>query len=206
MIDGTPVLDIKPYIPEYDSPITRKAVEFSDPNSEQSHGMTLSLDEKSDFSQLQKDTETDAPDTTTQRPGDVFMEGFCQRYKPEAEAQVFATESSQPLNHLNSMLKGVKAYVAQHNLPAKEQVAASPGTKPVELGLDPPCYGEETYSTIASWIREPPVSTLEVRFTPQAERQLARFLPNHPSSKENNTFNRLTLHSFPQKGAHVKQR
>lgn len=39
-----------------------------------------------------------------------------------------------------------------------------------------PCYGEEAYSTIAGWIREPPVTSLEVRFTPHAERELGEFL------------------------------
>ena len=37
-------------------------------------------------------------------------------------------------------------------------------------------FGEESYSTIASWIRQPPVSTLEVRFTHNAERELKEFV------------------------------
>lgn len=183
MIAGTPVLDIKPYIPEYDSPISRKGIERHNSNAEQPSDTTVLLDEKSDVSDLQKDSETDASDTKKQMPCDVFMEDC--RARDTSEAEVLVTESSHTLTHLHSLLKDVKAYVAQHDFHVEEKVSASPGTKPVELGLDLPHYGEQTYSTIASWIREPPISSLEVRFTPHAERELARFLPTHPSSKTN---------------------
>lgn len=183
MIAGTPVLDIKPYIPEYDSPITRKGIELYCSNAEGASNTTASLEEKVDVSDQQKDSETS--DTINHESGDVFMEDYSPREKSEAE--VLVTESSHQLTHLHSLLKDVEAYVAQRDFQEEEKVSASPGTKPVELGLAPPHYGEETYSTIASWIREPPISSLEVRFTPHAERQLAQFLPTDPSS-ETNTF------------------
>lgn len=178
MIAGTPVLDIKPYIPEYDSPIARKGIELCNSNAEEPHDTAVPLDVKSDVSDLQQDSEMDAPDNKNQRPSYVFNEDCCASDKSEAE-------SSHTLTDLHSLLKDVKAYVAQHDFQVEENVSASPGTKPLELGSDPPCYGEETYSTIASWIREPPISSLEVRFTPHAERELARFLPTHSSSKTN---------------------
>lgn len=181
MIAGTPVLDIKPYIPEYDSPSVRRGTELCDSKTEQPPEMTVSLDKKTGVSDLQKDSETLLSDIKTQRPVDIVMEDLSSRGKPEADVPV--TDSSQKLKHLHNVLKDVKAYVAQHDLQVEEQVSNSPKTESVELGLDPPRYGEETYSTIAGWIREPPVSSLEVRFTPHAERELARFLPTHPSSK-----------------------
>lgn len=183
MIAGTPVLDIKPYIPQYDSPITRKGFELNSSNTEQAYDTTASLDEKDDVSDDQNVSETS--NTVNHEPGNVFLEDYSPREKLEAEVMV--TESSHPLTHLHSLLKDVKAYVAQHDFQVEEKVSSSPGTKPVELGLAPPHYGEETYSTIASWIREPPVSSLEVRFTPHAERELAQFLPTDPAS-ETNTF------------------
>lgn len=186
MIAGTPVLDIKPYIPEYDSPSARRGTELC----EQSPAMTVALDEKTGVSDLQNDS--DLSDIKTQRPGDIVMEDLSSRCNPEADVPV--TESSQTLKHLHNMLKDVKAYVAQRDLQVEEQVSNSSKTKPVEPGLDPPHYGEETYSTIAGWIREPPVSSLEVRFTPHAERELARFLPTHPSSE-------TQLQFYPQEGA-----
>lgn len=185
MIAGTPVLDIKPYIPEYDSPITRKNIELYNSNTEEAHDTSASLDEKIVDSNHQKDSETDTSDTINHKPGDVFIEDDCPREKSEAE--VLVTESSHPLTHLHSLLKDVKAYVAQQDFQVEGNVSASPGSKPVELGLAPPHYGEEAYSTIAGWIREPPVSSLEVRFTPHAERELAQFLPTD-SSSETKTF------------------
>lgn len=179
MIAGTPVLDIKPYIPEYDSPSTRRGTELCDSKTEQPPERTVSLDEKTDDSDLQKDS--DLSDIKTQRPGDIVMKNLSSRGNTEADVPV--TKSSQTLEHLHDVLKDVKAYVAQRDLQVEEQVSNSPKTESVEPGLDPPRYGEETYSTIAGWIREPPVSSLEVRFTPHAERELARFLPAHPSSK-----------------------
>lgn len=174
MIDGTPVLDIKPYIPEYDSPVTRKNIELSNLNAEEADDSTASLEEEIDVSDHQKDSETDAS-------ADVFMEDHCQ--SEQSEAEVLLTESSHQLTHLHSLLEDAKAYVAQHDFQVEEKVSASPETKPVELGLAAPHYGEETSSTIASWIREPPISSVEVRFTPHAERELAKFLPTDPSSE-----------------------
>lgn len=179
MIAGTPVLDIKPYIPEYDSPSMRRGTELCDSKTEQPPETTVSLDGKTDDSDLQKDS--DLSDIKTQRPGDIVMKNLSSRGNPEADVPV--TKSSQTLKHLHNVLTDVKAYVAQHDVQVEEQVSNSPKTESVGPGLDPPRYGEETYSTIAGWIREPPVSSLEVRFTPHAERELARFLPTHLSSK-----------------------
>lgn len=181
MIAGTPVLDIKPYIPEYDSPITRKGIELCNSNAEEEYDNSASLDEKIDVSDHRKDSETVASDTINHKPRVVSMEDDCPRGKSETE--VLVTQSSHPLTHLHSLLKDVKAYVAQHDFQVEEKVSASPGSKAVELGLASPHYGEETFSTIASWIREPPISSLEVRFTPHAERELAQFLPTDPSSE-----------------------
>lgn len=193
MIAGTPVLDIKPYIPEYDSPNTRKSSELFNSNAEQACDSTASLDNSIDVSDHQKDLETDAADHLNHKPGDAFMEDYCPTEKSETEVSV--TESSYPLTHLHSLLKDVKAYVADHDFQVDEKVSASPETKPVQLGLAPPRYGEETYSTIASWVREPPVSSLEVRFTPNAEKELAQFLPPDPSCKKRPPFHkRLQLY------------
>lgn len=183
MIAGTPVLDIKPYIPEYDSPITRKSSELCNSNAVQAYDTSASLDENIDVPDHKKDLETGAADPLNHKPGDAFMEDCCQSDKFEAEVSI--TKSSHLLTHLHSLLKDVKAYVAHHDFQVDETVSACPEAKPVQLGLAPPHYGEETYSTIAGWVREPPISSLEVRFTPHAERELARFLPTGPSCKKN---------------------
>lgn len=197
MIAGTPVLDIKPYIPEYDSPSTRRGTELCDSKTEQPPETTVSLDEKTDDSDLQKDS--DLSDIETQGPGDIVMKNLSSRGNPEADVPV--TKSSQTLKHLHNVLKDVKAYVAQSDLQVEEHVSNFHKIESVELGLDPPRYGEETYSTIAGWIREPPVSSLEVRFTPHAERELARFLPTHPTSLSESHGPRFKFLHSPEEAA-----
>lgn len=85
---------------------------------------------------------------------------------------------------LHGVLEEVKAYVTQGDFcQSEDQVSKCSISKPPEPTVDCPRYGEESYSTIAGWIREPPVASLEVRFTPNAERELAEFLPAHQSGK-----------------------
>lgn len=185
MIDGTPVLDIKPYIPEYDSPHTR-VVTDSEPHD--SDTKQLSAEEESDVLNLHKVSETD-----------VQSEIKCQRTndnvgslhsRDTSEAEVPLTDSCRvsaqfsTSKDLYNVLEEVKTYVSRGEPgQSEDQVSFSSKTKPPESKVDRPCYGEEAYSTIAGWIREPPVSSLEVRFTPHAERELAEFLPAHLSGK-----------------------
>lgn len=83
------------------------------------------------------------------------------------------------------MLGELKAYISEGDdcltlgsSVGKSQASDGPNAKPLEPVEDSarPCYDEEAYSTIAGWIREPPVTSLEVRFTPHAERELGEFL------------------------------
>ncbi|XP_054460796.1 tRNA (adenine(37)-N6)-methyltransferase [Anoplopoma fimbria] len=188
MIAGTPVLDIKPYIPEYDNPHSR-----------------MSSDETTDIVNPQKDS-YDQSGLKRERSGDDD-DNFLSRDKSEADTPV--TDSSQSVSaqfslhkDLHDVLEEVKAYVTQRDLcqlscAGEDQVSVSPKTKPPDATVDRPCYGEEAYSAIAGWIREPPVSSLEVRFTPQAERELADFLPSHlsgPSESNRPRFKFLRSH------------
>lgn len=180
MIAGTPVLDIKPYIPEYDSPNTRMDMDSEpcDSNADQPGGTTVPLDESEEMLNLQNDSETDAQSD---------LESVLARETTEADSSGVAAPFSLP-KHLHNVLEDVKTYVTQGDLfqlrcESDDQVSDSTKSKPQESSVEHPCYGEEAYSTIAGWIREPPVGSLEVRFTPQAERELAEFLPAHQSGK-----------------------
>uniref|UniRef100_A0A671WNV7 tRNA methyltransferase O n=1 Tax=Sparus aurata TaxID=8175 RepID=A0A671WNV7_SPAAU len=175
MIAGTPVLDIKPYIPEYDSPNTRMDMDSEpcDSNADQPGGTTVPLDESEEMLNLQNDSETDAQSD---------LESVLARETTEADSSGVAAPFSLP-KHLHNVLEDVKTYVTQGDLfqlrcESDDQVSDSTKSKPQESSVEHPCYGEEAYSTIAGWIREPPVGSLEVRFTPQAERELAEFLPS----------------------------
>lgn len=195
MIAGTPVLDIKPYIPEYDSPHTRIIMDSEpyDPNTPQSQATTVSLDEVTDACNLSKDSEMDVSSYLKCERTDENNEPE-SLFSRDASEDAYGADSSRavvqfPLStDLHNVLEDVKAYVTQTDLckvswKSEDQVSDSPKTKLPESTVDQPCYGEEYYSTIASWIREPPVGSLEVRFTPHAQKELAEFLPTHLSGK-----------------------
>lgn len=189
MIDGTPVLDIKPYIPEYDSPHTRVVMD-SEPYDSNTKQPSAATEEESNVLNLHKISETDVQSNVKRQRTDDNAGSLLSRDTSEAVLEVPLADSSRvsakfsPSKDLYNVLEEVKAYVSQDDPgQSKDQVSFSPKTKPPQLKVDRPCYGEEAYSTIAGWIREPPVGSLEVRFTPHAERELADFLPAHLSGK-----------------------
>ncbi|XP_037329100.2 tRNA (adenine(37)-N6)-methyltransferase [Pungitius pungitius] len=173
MIAGTPVLDIKPYIPEYDNPLSRMS---SDETTLLNHP-----NDSGDQSAL-KGEHSDHNDD---------FSSFLSKDKSEAEVSV--TDSSESSSaqfflhkDLRHVLEEVEAYATQRDLcqlscAKEDQVSDSPKTPPPDGTVEHPCFGEEVYSAVAGWIREPPVGGLEVRFTPQAGRELADFLPAHLS-------------------------
>ncbi|XP_037621766.1 tRNA (adenine(37)-N6)-methyltransferase isoform X1 [Sebastes umbrosus] len=200
MIAGTPVLDIKPYIPEYDSPHSRMDSEPYDSNTDQVQATTGSPNETTHISNLDKDSDD-------QSDGDLGS--LLSRDKSEADIPV--TDSTQSVSaqfclhkDLHSVLEEAKAYVTQScqlSRASEDQVTDSPKTTPPESTVERPCYGEEAYSAIAGWIREPPVSSLEVRFTPQAERELADFLPTHLSGPSESDRPRFKFLRSPEEAA-----
>lgn len=156
LISGTPVLDIKPYIPEYDSPVTHT---------------TLSTE-----LQHQQEVPSDTPDALEEvEPAEP--EGLENSYvssRLEAEERLsdvgeFSAESDVP-----GVLGDVREFLLQ-GAPCSQGGAEDKQTDEEE---EESC---ESNSSVASWIRKPPVRNLSVRFTPTAERQLADFLPPHCS-------------------------
>ncbi|KAM6941862.1 tRNA (adenine(37)-N6)-methyltransferase [Lycodopsis pacificus] len=197
MIAGTPVLDIKPYIPEYDNPDSR-----------------MSSDETTDILNLQKDCDDQSGLKLESSDDDDDDDDFCSFLSTDkSKADISVTDSSQLVSaqfslhkDLNDVLEEVEAYVTQRDLcqlscAREDEVSHSPKTKPPDATVDHPCYGEEAYSTIAGWIRQPPVSSLEVRFTPQAERELADFLPKHLSGPSESDRPRFKFLRSPEEAA-----
>lgn len=188
MIAGTPVLDIKPYIPEYDSPHARMNMssEPHDSSTERPQTTTGTLNETTDKLNAHQDSEMgDQSDLESGRTDDDDCGSLLSRDPSEVDSSRVTAQFSLP-KHLSDALEDVKAYVTQRDLcqvrsESEDQVSLSLKTKPAESTVEHPRYGEESYSTIAGWIREPPVGSLEVRFTPHAQRELAEFLPTHLS-------------------------
>lgn len=204
MISGTPVLDIKPYIPEYDSPNARMGMDSEpcDLNTDQLQATTLSLNDSTGILNIHKTSETDdqSGDVGSLLSRDIFEAGV-----PVTDSPIVSAQSSHFTN-LHNVLEEVKACVTQGDLcqlscEREDQLSDSPKTKPPESTVDHPCYGEEAYSTIAGWIREPPVGGLEVRFTVHAKRELAEFLPTHLSGPSESDRPRFKFLRSPEEAA-----
>lgn len=184
MIDGTPVLDIKPYIPDYDSPHTRKGPHpyFHDllPSS-------VSVNQKSD-------TETLLDSESKEGGGEKIEDLFTERLPADGPVSSQAAPQFSPNKRITNMLEDVKIYLNQSNScqvghDSEDKVSVPPKNELLESSVGHVSFGEKAYSTIAGWIREPPVGSLEVRFTLRAEKELAEFLPSHPAGQSNFTVN-----------------
>ncbi|KAF5901888.1 sperm-associated antigen 5-like, partial [Clarias magur] len=164
LISGTPVLDIKPYIPEYDSPVTHTTLHVQP--------------------QCQQEANPDTTDTLEEAEPiePESLESSCTSSShPEAdERQGEVVEFSAGSNAVGGVLEEVREFLQQGTLCSQSRVE--------DKLTDAPARDEEevcvSNSSVASWIRHPPVDTLNVRFTPTAERELAGFLPPHRSDLE----------------------
>ncbi|XP_056136732.1 tRNA (adenine(37)-N6)-methyltransferase [Lampris incognitus] len=203
MITGTPVMDIKPYIPEYDSPQSRVGMHLGPYESDQCEVAAASLDEVSNVLQLPKDSESPAhaqlnldfqrmDSGSNDDPTNLFCRDESKTDLSSTDAALCSTlpsvDTPPLLQDLHTVLEEAKTFVTQSDLfqlsPEEEgeTSSASDPKLPESMEDSPgPCYGEEAYSIIAKWVREPPVANLEVRFTPHAKMELERFLPQHTS-------------------------
>ncbi|XP_043105594.1 tRNA (adenine(37)-N6)-methyltransferase isoform X2 [Puntigrus tetrazona] len=163
MIAGTPVLDIKPYIPDYDSPKTRR----DDTNREYRPA---------------------SPSTDSQMPLDLDEEANGSERSSEPSSEIRACSSGASAERFGSgdvtdVLAEVKDYVKQQQLfteSPEDRQTDSPECASVtttRLSSSSLKFGCEDYGTIAAWVRAPPVSDLDVRFTANAEQELKEFVP-----------------------------
>ncbi|XP_072533271.1 tRNA (adenine(37)-N6)-methyltransferase [Salminus brasiliensis] len=150
LIAGTPVLDIKPYIPDYDSPSVSNRVKMS------------------------------APEQTEDTPGSETDAEPEELQHPEVQLPASAGPSQASDSGFTKALAEVREYLQQGEPCPERGKPTEP--EPEREDAARLCYGADSYSSIASWIRDPPVAKLSVRFTPTAEEELAQFLP--PESTE----------------------
>ncbi|XP_073699199.1 tRNA (adenine(37)-N6)-methyltransferase [Garra rufa] len=167
IIAGTPVLDIKPYIPDYDSPKTRT----DDTNSE--NRQTPITD-----SEMPQVMDVDEEPNILERSSEPSSE---LRVCPAGPSDFSQTETSGS-SVVTGVLAEVKDYLKQQQLftenPEDKQTDSSECTS---LATNPFSsstlkFGCEDYSTIAAWVRAPPISNLDVRFTANAEKELKEFV------------------------------
>ncbi|XP_076003971.1 tRNA (adenine(37)-N6)-methyltransferase isoform X2 [Genypterus blacodes] len=183
MISGTPVLDIKPYIPEYDCPQARLS---TDSDARQSTDRTqpdeaVSLhEEAANTSNASKDSDTDVhlkfkgdrTDCHANSGSGSLLSSQASAAHLSSTGDGSCSSSSGVSTQFslsedfNNVLEDVKAFVTQKDLcqltsEDKERLVDTP--KSLESVVERPCYGEDAHSTIAGWIREPPVASLQDR-------------------------------------------
>ncbi|KAI1887476.1 hypothetical protein AGOR_G00190710 [Albula goreensis] len=200
MITGTPVLDIKPYIPEYDSPSVRAGM-GSTICPEMGGSIPVSHTEMEDPPSVSCMETVDSP--TVSLPGSVVLEEKWSLDSKEQRPVLLEENSSLCVlsagDHMGhapqadtvvATLSEIKRYISESDVVA-QRAGAEDGTalsdcskaelcesQGVQAGARAElCFDEASLSQVASWIREPPISSLSVRFTPHAQRHLDCFQP-----------------------------
>ncbi|XP_041119771.1 tRNA (adenine(37)-N6)-methyltransferase isoform X2 [Polyodon spathula] len=200
MIQGTPVLDIKPYIPDYDSPKGRRnpldTVESA--NQDQAEPMAV-VNDSEKKNTMKRDVLSGNLAIPKITVGHTEEEKFLTNTNFESQITVLSDKNASCDSEVDaiyqtkneqkmlSALAEVKSYVNQSDAFSEatvENAAIQSYCATADPCKDEPnkfnehvVYDEASKTTIASWIRSSPVTSLEVRFTPHAERDLNAFEP-----------------------------
>ncbi|XP_066535434.1 tRNA (adenine(37)-N6)-methyltransferase [Hoplias malabaricus] len=153
LITGTPVLDIKPYIPDYDSP---------------SSG--IHTDTRYSHTEETEDSEPEPePEPEPEEP---------QRSESLSPSSELSPEPSRSDSSFDKTVLALREFLQQGALCAEGSTETQLTEREPEREWDSRlCFGADSYSNIAAWIRNPPVSELNVRFTSTAEREMREFQP-----------------------------
>ncbi|XP_027405527.1 tRNA (adenine(37)-N6)-methyltransferase isoform X1 [Bos indicus x Bos taurus] len=204
MIHGTPVLDIKPYIADYDSPQTliESSGDFTLRNNQhkpktvsQSEGKTDSCD----WQQLSEYKESQPCRCTTEKPKCPEDRTSGENIAGSDDAANTQQSSPEPRERAAELGEESSPRVAQEQSgpriqeksPSEEQEdsrlkrgeeAVAPEGHDPEMSPKAPSRvaGAAHCSVVPAWVREAPVATLEVRFTPHAELDLEHLSSGEP--------------------------
>ncbi|EFB16847.1 hypothetical protein PANDA_002921, partial [Ailuropoda melanoleuca] len=200
MIHGTPVLDIKPYIAEYDSPqnlieplqdFNLQNSQYKPPNTSQANGKTDSCDQR----QLSRCDKPQACSHTKEKPkcpedrtsGENYMKHdnstkIQQKFPQHREIAAdlgLESRSDQSLSVAEERIGPccLEKSISEEDTEKRLTVIAQ-GNSAEMHPVAPPCPSRMAdaarHSVVPAWVREAPVATLEVRFTPHAETDLKR--------------------------------
>lgn len=226
MIHGTPVLDIKPYIADYDSPqnLIEPLGECNSQNNQYKPKIVSQYDAKTDScaqQQLSECEESQPCSRTKEKPkcsehrasGENDMQ-----HKDTAKIQQRSPKHREIADMGLESRSGQRLSVAEEQIgpcrleksfseesadewPRRRKEAVVPQGGRVEVQPVPPhcpprMADAAHHSVVPAWVREAPAATLEVRFTPHAEMDL-----EHLSSEgEPGTFHFLFLN---ERGAFI---
>nr|XP_020746647.1 tRNA (adenine(37)-N6)-methyltransferase isoform X4 [Odocoileus virginianus texanus] len=196
MIHGTPVLDIKPYIADYDSPqnVIESSGEFTLQNNQdklktgsQSEGNTDSCDwqqlpgHKESQPCCRSKEKPNSPEARTSGGSNVESDDAANSQQsspePRERAAELGEESSPKVAQEQSGPR------SQEESPSEEHedrrlkrgagAAVPEGRGPEMPPRAPPrAAGAAQHAVVPAWVSEAPVASLEVRFTPHAEMDL----------------------------------
>ncbi|KAM8962132.1 tRNA (adenine(37)-N6)-methyltransferase [Pelodytes ibericus] len=184
MIQGTPVLDIKPYISDYDSP--KAAVSFSD-SLQESKEKTNDATVMSESSKMIEHSQVITPQpsnevsanneraTSADRSEMPSIPGDAQKEKEKDNTLVIMNELSLPsLEGLYTLPED--SPIQPESMTAAVKVPEFTRAEVTSLQEDKD-LGNAGDSFVPTWVRDAPVGNLKVRFTPQSEMELRQFKP-----------------------------
>lgn len=187
MIHGTPVLDIKPYIADYDSPQSCRAEPLGELNPQKHQPRLETVPHSEDgLSALAgpwpHDDREEKPqypeDRPSQEKGEKPDETACTLLTSPLIGEAAAVLDSESGGHDRGLSllaePAVEPGVPEENTDGQwGGASASRGSR---TEIDPGgSAGAVLCSAVPAWVRDAPVAPLQVRFTPHAEMQLGDF-------------------------------
>uniref|UniRef100_A0A8C5WC27 tRNA (adenine(37)-N6)-methyltransferase n=1 Tax=Leptobrachium leishanense TaxID=445787 RepID=A0A8C5WC27_9ANUR len=171
MIQGTPVLDIKPYISEYDSPKAMVPCQNDSAGNEENNKATVSC--------------RDEPNGQ--------MQTVCHQFSNKTERETIACINELPhiplepqerekVKDLNTVFNALSSFAIEDISTCDEDASSHLEDdlipEPSSFGVT--CLHEtkdacKTDSFVPSWVKHSPVANLKVRFTPNSEMELRQF-------------------------------
>ncbi|TRY75957.1 hypothetical protein DNTS_033510 [Danionella cerebrum] len=163
IISGTPVLDIKPYIPDYDSPTTRLESSISE-------GKERALTAEPPI--MDPDEQSKNSDAASEQSSKLNV---CS-LMPSDSSPSYQSSSSDLTDVLTEARNYLEHFTENSTQVMEPNACEGASVKSNSFTSANVRYGHEDYSTIAAWVRSPPIRKLDVRFTANAERELREFL------------------------------
>lgn len=182
MLDGTPVVDIKPYIPEYDSPHSHSAAK-----EQAEQHLTVCGDIAAT---LASSVECETADykwdlQVTGESSSDSVNDMRDTHKREVVANIHDTKPDDDKHHLHSVdvLKPNTHSIKHEHTeePNRRILTVHSRIDNMEIGVSRAgeCSAQEEGASVAGWIKEPPIPLLSVRFTSRAERQAEQLTSSH---------------------------
>ena len=180
VIEGTPVLDVKPYVPAYDNPAnvlnaeTQRSLreEYRTPTTEVANERHLDAKSEEDgTSNAASHSPVVLEDKTIESAADDEFD-LCQKSN---------NPSSSDIHHCKEDMPDTDTAVSQAIV---NDIHAGKSEHTLDPDLDDRT-SDVVEVKVADWILSPPITKLQVEFTTKAERQLSAFKPQANQGRPN---------------------